>query len=164
MTRDSNDCLSRRLTHWRRRPRDFHSLRTKGIVGGREQGMESETRTTECEGRVMFSLGHVAIFPFGKRWTVYRDDGDCCNVTSLVLTRYSNVRHIFPGVWKQHACVLSIAEWRLHVAQGFWCGRHDWKNSRLLSPLKKPFPMNECIEPGFPQWFPIMRDQISLDN
>lgn len=36
--------------------------------------MESGTRerTTECEGRVMFSLGHVAIFPFGKRRTVYK--------------------------------------------------------------------------------------------
>lgn len=35
----------------------------------------------------------------------------------LSYSRGSNARNIFPGV-ETHACVLSIAEWRLHVAQG----------------------------------------------
>lgn len=60
----------------------------EGDRGGGNEKREGERnrtkeRTTECEGRVMFSPGHVAIFPFGKG----RARDDCCNVTSLALTR-----------------------------------------------------------------------------
>jgi hypothetical protein len=73
---------------------DFHSLWTKRIMD-EEKGIgsgEEENRTKENENgmrrpRVMFSPGHVAIFPFGRgRCIAPRLDegdggGDCCNVT-----------------------------------------------------------------------------------
>jgi len=58
-------------------------------AGGTARKAERE-RMAECEGRVAFSLGHVAIFPFGKgRCTAMqrgrrRVAGDCRNVTLLV--------------------------------------------------------------------------------
>lgn len=76
-------------------------MEEEGEETGDEKRDERE-RTTECEGRVMFSLGHVAIFPFGKRRTVYRrarDGGDCCNVTSLVAHEALTPR-IYSPEWK----------------------------------------------------------------
>lgn len=58
-----------------------------------EKEKQGRKRTTECEGRVMFSPGHVAIFPFGK------GRGTTTVATSrLSCSRGSNVRNISP--WK----------------------------------------------------------------
>jgi len=98
---------------------------------------ERERRNAKAASCFRWGMSQFSLSEKDGRCIVERGTAAIVATSRLSCSRSSNARNIFPGV-KTHACVLSIAEWRLHVAQGFEAAS-DCKSLRLPSTLKKSF-------------------------